>query len=111
MHVSVIDSGIVTIRTEEIAEMANDLGVVTFEGKTFRLMEVATLTNRVFHGWWGDASESEPEYTSEYGAAAEDDAGDPYKVIWQFDAVKGEEPEDEGNWPWDDGHITSVYAQ
>lgn len=96
---------------EKQSKLERQFGSVTFQGRKYVLAEAATFTNRVFPGWWGDASDDEPDYTAEYGAAAIDENGAPYKVIWQFDAVKGEEPEDEGNWPWDDGHITSVYAQ
>lgn len=76
-----------------------EFGTVTFEGKTYWLTEVADFSNRVFDGWFGDAEEGEA-YTTEFKAEAIDAEGNEYVVTWQFETVKGNEPEDNGNWPW-----------
>lgn len=99
-----------TMTTATHQELARKFGTVTHEGTAYTLAEVATLSNRPFAGWWGDAEDGD-EYTSEWVARAIDDAGDEYQVYWQFDAIKGEEPEDDGNWPWDDEHIARVVPQ
>lgn len=57
-------------------------------------------TNRVFPGWYGDASEGEA-YQSEWSCYAVDEDDALYEIVWIFPAVKGEEPEDDG-WPWED---------
>lgn len=62
------------------------------------------LTNRVFPGWWGDVSDGE-EYQSEWACYAEDKDGERYKIVWMFPAVKGDEPEDGGDWPWDNDEL------
>lgn len=57
-------------------------------------------TNRVFTGWYGDASEGEA-YQSEWSCYAVDGDDALYEIVWIFPAVKGAEPEDDG-WPWED---------
>lgn len=84
-----------------------DYGTVTHNGRTITLTEQATLTNRVFTGWWGEAQEGK-SYTVEYSARGKDTEGNEYRVYWQFDAVKGDEPEDESNYPWKDSDISRV---
>lgn len=59
----------------------------------------ATLTNRVFSLWYGKAEEGE-EYISEWQEIAKDEDGNEYRIIWQFDVIKGFEPYDE-ELPWD----------
>ena len=86
------------------------MDTISYKGKEYALACDAFLSNRVFHGWWGDVEEGET-YTAEYEAYASTDGDDArYVVRWHFDAVKGEEPEDESNWPWDDLNIVSVHA-
>lgn len=58
-------------------------------------------TNRVFPGWWGDALQDGDDYWSEWACRATDSDGNEYQIVWQFPAVKGQEPEDD-EWPWDD---------
>lgn len=87
---------------------AAQYGTVIYDGQEYALLEPAQLSNRVFPGWWGDAIEEEPEYTSEWQAQAIDGEGNRHYVVWQFDAVKYQEPEDDSNWPWDDEHVTAV---
>lgn len=82
-------------------------GKVFWMGNVYHVYDRAELTNRVFHGWFGDAEEGE-SYTTEYVAHAYDSRGTEYRVYWQFDVVRGEEPEDEGDYPWDDEHVSSV---
>ena len=91
-------------------ELARKFGIVTHDGTEYTLIKQAELSNRVFVGWWGDVEEGE-EYTSEWSATAVDAEGNEFEVYWQFDAVKGDEPEDGGNWPWDDAHIAFVHPQ
>lgn len=87
---------------------AKNYGTVTFEGKTYTLTNDAYLSNRVFPGGWNDATDGE-EYTSEWEAPAMDNDGNEFLVVWQFSATKGEEPEDDSDWPWgDDGYISRV---
>lgn len=68
------------------------------------------LTNRVFSGWWGDVAEGEG-YLSEWATIATDEDGERYQIVWQFPAVKGQEPDDDG-WPWGDEeyirHVTNL---
>ena len=87
--------------------MKQDFGTATFEGKTYTLDCVAYLTNNVFLGWFGDAAEGE-SYTAEYEATAHDTDGTNYGIRWQFETVKGQEPEDESDYPFDDQHITAA---
>lgn len=92
-----------------IRQQATDpvFGKVLYGGNVYHLSEEASLTNRVFHGWFGDADDGET-YTTEYSASAFDSEGAPYRVYWQFDVIKGQEPEDEGDYPWTDEHISAV---
>lgn len=85
------------------------MDIISYQGEKYTLECDAFLSNRVFPGWWGDVEEGEA-YTAEYEAYATSTGGDGarYVVRWHFDAVKGDEPEDEGNWPWDDENIVSV---
>ena len=75
-------------------------GTVQFEGKHYALIDKAELTNMIFPDWWGDAREGE-EYLSEWHASAMGQDGYDYVVTWRFETVKGEEPEDDSDWPWD----------
>lgn len=81
--------------------MAQKFGTVEYQDETYTLTQVADYSNRVFPGWFGDAQEGEA-YTTEFSAKALDDDGNEYQVYWMFDTVKGEEPADNGNWPWDE---------
>lgn len=105
-------SGNASNKIDELAreKMKNYGTVNSYKGKTYRLTEYATLSNRVFPGWFGDAEDGKT-YTAEYQAMAVDKSGNECIVYWQFDTVKGEEPEDESNYPWDDSHVTNVVAQ
>lgn len=91
------------------AQSAAQYGEVRYAGKRYALIEVAVLTNRVFTGWFGDAADGE-EYVSEWAANAIGMDGNQYVVKWQFDLIRGEEPEDDSNLPWDDERITDVRA-
>ena len=79
----------------------------THKGQQYTVDDDAVLSNRVFNGWWGDANEGD-EYTAEYKANAVDSRGIDCDVYFQFDAVKGQEPEDESEYPFDDDHISKV---
>lgn len=77
------------------------LTTVKHDNKTLTLTADAQLSNRVFAGWWGDAKDGET-YQAEFSAPAKDDQGNEYTVYWQFEAIKGQEPEDDSNYPWHD---------
>lgn len=87
-----------------------NFGTVNHNGKVITLTDQAVLSNRVFTSWWGDASEGE-SYTAEYHANGVDENGNDVMVYWQFDEIKGQEPEDESNYPWDDEHVSKVVLQ
>lgn len=80
---------------------------VMFQGKTYKVIEDATFSNCVFPGWWGDAEVGET-YTAQFWANAEGPDGEDYRVTWEFPVVKGEEPEDAGEYPFTDSNIVSV---
>lgn len=82
-------------------EKASDKnGKVEFEGREYALLCEPSLTNNVFPGWFGDAKNGEA-YVMQWGAGAVDADGIKHSMIWEFDAVRGEEPDDDSNWPWD----------
>ena len=81
-------------------KFAAQFGEVSSEGARFALSDCASLTNRVFPGWYGDAKEGE-EYISEWAAPGIDPEGHEVVVHWQFYLVKGAEPED-SLLDWDD---------
>lgn len=87
--------------------MGSEYGTINFNGRTYELTNQAELTNRVFPGWWGDVEDGE-DYVSEWSASGVDAEGEPVTVVWQFPAVRGEEPEDGGAWPWGDEYVTTV---
>lgn len=89
------------------AVLDREYGTVTYDGQVYVLQGQAYLSDRVFPGGWHDAEEGE-EYTTEYYADAVDPDGNDYIVVWQFDTVKGEEPEDEENYDWSDDNIVEV---
>ena len=84
----------------DYTELDRKFGTVTHDGKTYWLTSQAEYSNRVFNGWWGDASEGE-QYWTEFDCEAVDDAGNTYRVVWQFSVTKGEEPEPDTH-DWDD---------
>jgi hypothetical protein len=59
-----------------------------------------SLTNEEFPGWWGSVRDGE-KYLSEWGAYAKDEDGEHYMIIWRFPVIKGQEPENDDEWPWD----------
>lgn len=70
------------------------MATVSYQGKNYKLIGDISATNRVFSGWWGDAKNGE-EYIAEYSAPAVGDDGEEYVIRWQFDVIKGDEPEDD----------------
>lgn len=81
----------------------DDYGTATYNGRTYTLTSFPELTCRVFPNCFTEVDDGE-EYTSEWSARAVDENGEEgneYKVVWQFEAVKGTEPEDDSDWPWD----------
>lgn len=93
--------------TINYGELDRKYGTVNFEGKTYWLAAVADFSNNVFPGGYQGAEEGDA-YTTEFSCPAYDADGDEYRVCWQFETVKGEEPGDLSNYPWDDEHIVEV---
>lgn len=84
-------------------QYASQFGTVTFNGKTYALINDASRTNSVFPGWFGDAAEGE-EYIDDWSAAGIDADGNKVVIRWQFCQVRGEEvADDELDWdrPYD----------
>lgn len=106
-HIGTEADWIITDAQVEYQRAADEYGEITHSGKAYALLDQVELTNRAFNGWWGDAAEGE-EYISEWSTPAIDQDGEEYVVRWQFTAIKGQEPEDDGDWPWDDEHVTDV---
>lgn len=103
-----------TTRTDaSYRELARKYGTVEIKylglELTFWLTDRAELSNSVFDGWFGDAQEGE-SYIAEYCSPAIDMHGDHYKICWQFEAVKGEEPEPD-TYPFDNDHISHIHQQ
>lgn len=91
------------------SELQRKFGTVVFNGKSYWLTEQADFSNRQFPGSWFDAQEGET-YMTEFSATAVDGAGDGFEVYWQFETIKGEEPELDV-YPWDEDHIVRVIPQ
>lgn len=88
----------------------SDFGAVEIEGLPVQISSQPSLTNRVFSGWWGDAADGD-SYLAEYQADGITQNGEQVKVTWRFDVTKGDEPEDESDYPWEDEqHITITPA-
>lgn len=87
---------------------ASENGEIVFQGKRYALLETASLTNRLFDGGWQPHLQDGDEYISEWSAPAIGEDGEEYVVVWRFDAVKGQEPEDDSNWPWGNVHSVEV---
>lgn len=64
-------------------------------------------TSRTFPGSWHDAKEGEP-YISEWKERGGDSEGREVVIVFHFELIKGEEPEDAGALPWDSEHIQSI---
>lgn len=79
----------------------------TFDGQTYTIDGDAFFSNRPFAGWWGDADEGQG-YTSEWYQPTIDEDGNNVTLVYHFDALRGEEPEDDG-WDWaNDNNIVDV---
>lgn len=92
---------------EEIEERLGNNGHANFEGHHYIFDTQAVLTNGVFAGWFGDAEDGE-EYTTQYAATGYRDDGAEYRIFFEFSVVKGEEPEDESEYTWNDEHVSGV---
>jgi hypothetical protein len=88
----------------------SSFGSVIYQGREYILTCQAYQSNRVFSGWFGDAEEGE-SYTDEWEATATDRQGNQFAVVWQWEIVKGEEPEDGGDLPFRDSNIVKVKEQ
>ena len=83
------------------------MDTITYNGQKYELLEQASLSNRSFPGDFQSAEEGE-QYTAEYWAAAKDSDGNDVTVYWQFDEVKGQEPEDESQYDFSTDNIVKV---
>jgi hypothetical protein len=83
---------------------------VTFKGKTYSLDTQAEPTSRLFDGGFQSAKEGET-YTDEWGAYATGPDGEQVMIVWQWQMVKGQEPEDGGDYPWLDSNIVAARPQ
>lgn len=90
------------------ATAARENGEIIFQGKHYALLAQAALTNRLFDGGWNPYLRHGEEYISEWSAPAIGQDGEEYIIVWRFSAVKGQEPEDNSNWPW--GEIYEVIS-
>ena len=98
-------------------DYARQNGTVTIDGTEYALLYQPELSNRLFPGGWQDAAEG-GEYISEWEApcaSREQMSADDWdrrdntqRAVWQFPAVKGQEPEDGGDWPWSDENAVSL---
>ena len=52
-------------------------------------------------GTWGELADGD-EYIAEWACNAVCSGGDSYIIYWHFQAVKGQEPADDADWPWDE---------
>ena len=86
--------------SQRYAQFAARFGEVSFKGVSYALISQAAPTDRLFGGGWSDAAEGEA-YTAEYSAAAMGQDGEEYVVRWQFEMVRGQEPEDGADLPCD----------
>lgn len=94
--------------TDIYNKYANKYGEIIFQGRCYALLADPSLTNRLFDGGWNPYLQDGDEYISEWSAPAIGDNGEEYVVIWRFATVKGQELEDDGDWPW--GNVYSVVA-
>ena len=105
------EDGLDTISYQKaLPELAQKFGIVAYEGVEYTLAQEAEYSNRLFPGGWGDAQEDEP-YLAEFSAKAYDAQGNEVWIYWQFDTIKGREPADLGNYPWDNEHIMRIIPQ
>lgn len=79
--------------------MKTNYGEIIYNGKVFKLLEEANLTNRVLGGIYTDYNDAEDGdiYDIELKARAVDEAGTECTVYWIFQDIKGED-----SWDLDD---------
>jgi hypothetical protein len=72
-----------------------DYGKVEFDGKTYKLLDNAEITNRLLPGNYTNFNDVEDgeNYDFEMSASAEDENGNECTVYWIFNDVKGESGE------------------
>jgi|WetSurMetagenome_2_1015567.scaffolds.fasta_scaffold876547_2 hypothetical protein len=92
---------------EKLVKLEKQFGYVEFGGKKYILTDQASQSNRLFDGSWSNAEEGEI-YTDEWKANALDEDENTFEVFWQWSMVKGQEPEDASNLPFDDENIVEV---
>ena len=92
-----------------MSDNPGNYGTFHFEGKEIVLREQATFSNRVFPYSYTVVKDGDP-YITEYKARGYLN-GKKVIVTWHFDDVKGEEPESEDEYPFDDAHIYSVEVE
>lgn len=88
-----------------LTELDSRFGSYELDGKTYYAASQMERTNRVFSGWFGDASEGE-EYTDEWSAPGFDEQGTKVEIFMEFAQVKGEEGADDNlNWHQDASRV------
>lgn len=81
-----------------LTELDYRFGSYELDGKTYYASRQMERTNRVFPGWFGDASEGN-EYADEWSAPGYDEQGNKVEIYMVFTQIKGEEMEDD-NLDW-----------
>lgn len=78
-------------------------GSVTYQGKTYVLLEEADMTNRVLGGIYTDYNDAEDgeTYDFEMKAKAADESGTECTVYWIFQDIKGEDGKDLDEFDYD----------
>ncbi len=78
-----------------------------YNGMKLFVDDNASPSCRVFTGWWGDAEDGEA-YTDEWSVDATSEDGSNWKIYWQFEQIRGQEPEEADALPFDDEHIDRI---
>ena len=68
------------------------MNTITIDNKQYSTTDQAEQTNRSFHNSHNAVSRGD-HYMDEWALIAGDDQGNPVRIVWQFDQVKGDEIE------------------
>lgn len=88
-------------------ELGADFEAAEIEEIGAKPIDQATLTNRVFPGWWGDAQDGE-EYIEEWEEHYIADNGQEFSAIYHFTNLRGEDGTAPDDLTWDEDHIWMV---
>jgi hypothetical protein len=91
--------------------MESKMDIIVVDNKTYVLDDQAVMSNRLFESSWQPGMDDGTPYVAEYHITAHDYDGHNYLIYWQFDAIQGQEPTDESDYPWDINHITKIITQ